>query len=172
MKNLKTFDIFNENNITNNDQSIIDDILSTNESVGSWFEKFINYGKKGLLTAAIVLSVAFSTQAKNQNKTTDVINHGIELLQSSEKKDVYSFFVGIAAESASISMKNGEIESSAGFIELSKHYQSLRDNKIPDKLSKNAIKCFESIKNITKKLDKNDFIHFIQEGKNLHTTTN
>jgi len=55
MKRLKNFENFN----------VID------ENIGTWWNKFIDYGKKGLLTAAILLSVAFSAQSQKQNKSID-----------------------------------------------------------------------------------------------------
>jgi len=51
------------------------------------------------------------------------------MMQSDEKNDVYSFFVGISTENCSLSMKNENIDAASGFKEISKYYENLRDNK-------------------------------------------
>ena len=172
MNRLKTFKSFNSVSdiiFTISEKHIIDDIFSSNENIGTWWDKFVDYGKKGLLTATILLSIAFSAQAQQQNKSLNVINQGTQMMQSNDKKDVYSFFVGISSENASLSMQRGDIDSAGGFKEITKYYENLRDNKLPEKLSQNAIKCLQVIKNLYNKLDKNDVSNFIQNGKIFHT---
>jgi len=165
MNRLKMFEDFNI--IT--EKYIIDDIFSSNENVSEWWNKFVNYGKKGLLIATILLSIAFSAQAQQQNKSIDVIKQGTQMMRYTEKNNVYSFFVGISSENVSLSMKKGDIDYAGGFKELSKYYENLRDNKTPEQLSQNAIKCLQLIKHLYDKLDKNDISNFIQHGQNLHT---
>ena len=169
----KFTDIVNENNIpklNREEEYIVNDILSLNESIGDWWNSFINYGKKGFLTAAVILTVAFSTQAQKYNKTDDVIKTGIEMSQdNSVKKDVYSFFVGLCSQNISESIQKGNIEAAGFFKELSKYYQQLRDNKTPPSLSDGAKKYISVLKNISNKLDKNDVAYFINYGKDLKT---
>jgi len=169
LKRFESFGVTDDIILSMTDKCIIDNIFSSNESISEWWSKFIDYGKKGLLTATILLSIAFSSQAQQQNKSMDVIKQGTQMMQSNDKNNVYSFFVGISTENSSLSMRNGDIESAAGFKEISKYYENLRDGKDAEKLSINAIKCIKKIKNLYNKLDKNDISNFIQNGKNLHT---
>ena len=164
---IKKFNELIYENLSNQEQKIINDILSTNENVGDWFSKFINYGKKGLLTAGIILSIAFSSVAQDANKTQDVIKQGIEMSDEQSKKDVYHFMIGLSNENASLSMKNGDIESAGAFKEISKHYQDLRDNKTPNRLSIDAKKQIKIMINMQKNLDENTILSFIQSGKQI-----
>ena len=166
---LNNFDQKNIRKIQLYENNIINDILSTNEGVGYWWNKFINYSKKGLLTASIILSVAFSAQAQNANKTQDVLKQGVELSTKNVKHDVYAFMVGVATENISISMKNGDVYSVGEFKKISKYYQDLRDNKETQKLSDDAKKRMLLLSNIYKKLDDNTIKHFIEIGENLKT---
>ena len=169
MKNIKTFDKFLKENYSNEEIMIINDILSTNEGLRDWFTKFLHYGKKGLLTASIILSIAFSAQAQNSNKTEDVIKQGTELATNDVKKDVYSFMVGIATESSSIAMKNGDVEAAGACKEISKHYQNLRNCESTTELSNNAKKYMQKLDNIRQKLDDNTIKYFIEVGKTIKT---
>lgn len=157
------------NKLSKKDIIIINDILSNNESLGDWWNKFINYGKRGLLTAAILLSVAFSSQAQQTGKSQDVIKQGTQMMKSNEKKDVYSFFVGISTENISLAMKQGDIDAAGAFKEISKHYQALRDDKTPEKISSDSSKYMKVIENVYKTLSENDIAHFIEEGKTIKT---
>jgi len=169
MVNIKTFECFIIDKINGKDV-IINDILSNNESINDWWNKFITYGKRGLLTASIVLSIAFSTQAQNNNKTNDVIKSGVELLKdNTEKNNVYSFFVGIATENSSLSMKNGDIDAAGAFKEISKYYQALRDGNKPSPLSSTALKYMKVIEKISNKISDTDITHFINFGKSIQT---
>lgn len=148
------------------EKNIIDDILSSNEGIGDWWDKFINYGKKGILTAAILLSVAFSAQAQQSGKSQEVIKTGIEMMKDNEQKiDVYSFFVGVASESMSTCMRNGDIDGAGAFKQIVQYYENLRDNKTPVRLENNIKKYLKNIENITKGLSQSEILHFIQSGK-------
>jgi len=90
----------NENvqNMSGEEQQILNDILSVNEGGGDWWNKFIEYGRKVLLTSAIVLSLAFSTQATNNNKSGEVITHGIEMVEPNYQKDILNFIISYTTE--------------------------------------------------------------------------
>jgi len=167
MKKIKSFENFIKKDLTKDEIDIINDILSTNEDFSDWFNKFIQYGKRGLLTATIILSIAFSGQAQNSNKTQDVIKQGIELSTDEVKKDVYCFMVGISTESSSMSIKKGDIDAAGAFKEISKHYQNLRDGKTTDGLSSNAKKYLGVLTSTQEKLDQNAMRHFIELGKTI-----
>ena len=163
-----TFNILNES-LSSNEQNIINDILSVNEGENDWWNKFINYGKKGLLTAGIVLSIAFSSAAQQDNKINDVINYGIENTLPIEKNDIINFIIGIATENLTLSMKNSDIDGAAAYKELITNFTNKRDNKSSQELSTSAKKHLSIIKNLIKHLDTDTINHFIDVGKNRKT---
>jgi len=152
----------------NNEQDIIDDILSLNEGISDIMDKLINYGKKGLLTASIVLAVAFSSIAQQQSKSNEIIRVGNELLQTNEKQMVYAFMVAIATESTTLSMENNKINDAGAFKEIALHYENLRDGKTTQPLSENAMSYLKNMVNIYKNLDKDTVDYFIKLGMNIH----
>lgn len=154
------------------DQAIIADILSVNEGIGDIVSKVVEYGKKGLLTAAIVLAVALSSQAQQQNKTNDIIGISHKYIDNNEQKLVYSFMVGISTELASQSMKNGgEMENSGSLIEISIYYEALRDGKQPRQLSELAASNAKTIMKRFQNADQTTINKYIEIGKNLHHNT-
>ncbi len=151
----------------NNEQAIIDDILSVNEGMGDMIEKLKDYGRKGLLTAAIILGIAFSSQAQQQGKTDEVIKTGTEIIDSTQQKLVYSALVGMATEATSLSMEKSEIDAAGAFKEIAIHFENLRDGKTPLPLSQNGINYLKILKNMHKQLNKQDIAHFIQLGNSI-----
>lgn len=164
---IKRFNEYVYEGISNEELRIINDILSTNEGFGDWFNKFVEYGKKGLLTAGIILTIAFSAQAENTNKTNDVIKQGIELASSDVKNDVYSFMIGISKENVSLSMKKGDIDSAGAFKEISKYYQDLKTGKKPLELTNHAKKYMKVISEMYENLDQEAINHFIRVGNKI-----
>jgi hypothetical protein len=152
-----------------NEQAIINDILSVNEGISDILGKLIKYGKRGLLTAAIVLAVAFSAQAQQQDKTDEIIKTGTELVDSTQQKLVYSFIVGLATRATSIAMKHGNIEEAGAYKEIAIYYENLRDGKTPSSLSMNARKYFRYLYSFGKTLldDENSKNYFINIGMNI-----
>jgi hypothetical protein len=169
VKNFKQFVNENVANIiVDDEQKIIYDILSLNEGVGGdILQKIKDYGKKGLLTATIILSVAFSSQAQQQNKTDNVIKIGVESVDTTQQKLIYAALIGMATESVELSMRKGNIYASAAFIEIAKYYENLRDGKIPLQLSLNGIKHLKVLSNMYTQLDKEKIEGFIQKGKTI-----
>lgn len=152
----------------NSEQAIIDDILSMNEGLNDIVGKLINYGKNGLLTATIVLAVAFSAQAQQQHKTNEIIKQGVMSVDSTQQKQIYAFMIGCATESASLSMQKGDIDAAGSFKEISKYYQALRDGIKPLPLSEQASKYLIVLENMYKNLDINTINHFITDGISIH----
>jgi len=70
--------------LSNQEQDIVDDILSVTEGVNDIINKLKNYAKKGLLTAAIISSVVGQLQAQNQDKIANQISTEL----SSELKNI------------------------------------------------------------------------------------
>ena len=161
------------NKLSPDEKDIVDDILSEvnnlqEANLDKLKEKITSYGKKGLLTLSILLSVANGLQA-NPDTTSTIIDSGIEMVDSTEQKALYSAVVGYAQKLLNISLKKGDIDLSGYLKEVKTHYESLRDNKSGKKLSKGA----ESVaKMILKKLSKsqniNDYINFGQNIKTLN----
>ena len=157
-------------NTQNSEQSIIDDILSVDEGVGDMLAKLIDYGRKGLLTAAIVIAVALSAQAQQQNKSTEVIKAGTEVLKNDQQKVIYAFMVGIAQESVSLSMKKRDVEAASAFKEIARYYEAKRDGFTPQELTPAASTYLKVLFNSYSDLSTNQFNHFVQLGMNLHMT--
>ena len=154
------------------EQAIIADILSVNEGMGDIVSKVVEYGKKGLLTAAIVLAVALSSQAQQQNKTNDIIGVSHKYIDNNEQQLVYSFMVGISSELASKFMKSGQdIENSGVLIEISIYYEALRDGKQPQQLSKLAASNALTLMKHFQNADKETINKYIEIGRNLHHNT-
>lgn len=150
---------FNENS-----KCIIEDIL--NEGFSDIFNKLKGYARKGLLTAAIVVSVALSSQAQQQDKI-EIIKTGSELLKNDEQQLLYSFMIGISSEYASKFMTNGDIDNSGALIEISKYYEDLRDGKQSLKLSKIANDRAKSLLQKFVNLNDDDIIKYMVKGKKI-----
>lgn len=156
---------------------IIKDILSTNEGVGSWWNKFVSYGKKGLLTSLMIILIAFSAQAQNDNKTDDVIKTGIEMAQTIEdKQDVYNFIIGAVMSASEDWLEQGKMDERVVANEIIKHYLDLRNGKTPKQLSKEASNLLKVVYSINKegKINKalaNDFIETGESITSYNTTT-
>jgi len=159
-------------NLGENDQSIIDDILSLDEDINNILNKLAEYGKKGLLTATIVLAVALSSQAQSQNQGMKVIHYSHKYIQGDQENLVYCFMIGITTELSSQFMKSGDIDNAGALIEISKYYENLRDGIKPPELSalatSNALTLMKHFQNA----DKETISKYIQIGKNLHSKIN
>lgn len=130
---------FNTQQPNDNEQDIINDILSVSEGVSDWWNKFVQYGKKGLLTAAIIIAVAFSAQAQQQSSPDGVLKAGIEMSQDTQiKQDVYNFMIGAVLRANEFNMKNKKMERFKAGTDLIKYYLDLREGRTPQKLSNEA----------------------------------
>ena len=158
-------------NVNKKEEEIIQDILSPTEGVSDWFNKFINYGKKGLLTAGIVLSIAFSSQAANDNKTEQVLNYGIEHLSQQEKMDIANFFIGFTSEMITQTMRNGDYETAKALKEISMYYDKLKKTGKRDStlLSDKAHQIINIVNKRIKdnKITLEDINYYISLGKNI-----
>jgi hypothetical protein len=170
MKKIKNIILeeYNKSILTNEEQKIVDDILSINENYGSIIDKIKKYGKKGLLTLGILLTVAGSVEAKG-GEGIDVLKTGVEYVDSDEKTKFYSFLVGVVTDQIEDAMKGGNIEHAAGLKELRNHYVKLRDKEQPRELSKLG-KVAEKV--VKEQLDnetfsRSTFNYYIKKGGSL-----
>lgn len=159
-------------NLEGNDQAIIDDILSLDEDINNILNKLAEYGKKGLLTATIVLAVALSSQAQSQNQGMKVIYYSHKYIQGDQENLVYCFMIGISSELSSQFMKSGDIDNAGALIEISKYYENLRDGIKPPELSSLATSNALTLMKHFQNADKETIGRYIQIGKNLHSKIN
>jgi hypothetical protein len=163
-------------NLNDNEQNIVNDILSTNEGVGDWWNKFIQYGRKGLLTTAIIFAIATSAQAQQQNKTTDVIKAGIELTQNQNteiNKDLHNFVIGVALNAGENYIRDGKMELFKLNSEVIKFHLDRRNGITSNRLSPQA-KEYEDILWTTAskmKISDNLYQRFIEDGRAITTFT-
>ena len=164
----------NENNVKpdNREQEIINDILSTNESVGDWWNKFVQYGKRGMLSLAIITMIASSAQAKEDNKTTDVIKTGIEYVNNVENQDkeFFNLVIGIAEAYRKKALNDKNIDIAGAFQEVRNHYTDKRDGKAPLSLYRGAQLAqktiFNHIEQLMKDNKESDIKYYINHGRN------
>jgi hypothetical protein len=132
------------------DQDIIDDILGEVNNLqeidlNKVKEKLKYYGKKGMLTLSILLAVANGLQA-NPGIAKDVIDTGIEMVDTNSKIDFYNTIIGYAQKVMNSEMgPGGDIELIGALKEVKLHYEALRDNKTPIPLSKTGQAALNSI---------------------------
>ena len=159
--------------IGHNEQEIINDILSTNEDANNWWNKFVQYGKKGLLTVGIVLAVALSSQAQTSHKTDDVIKVGARMLSPEEANDLYNYMIGAGLVMSNYFKKNVDTENVNACSEIIAHYMNLRNGETPDELSPKAnvlLKYFNDMYD-TDKNDPQKLQKLINMGRNLKKFT-
>jgi len=131
------------------DQDIIDDILSEVNNLqevdlNKLKEKIKSYGKKGMLTLSILLSVANSLQA-NPGIAKDVLDTGIEMVNPGQQTDFYSAVVGYTQKLLDTAVKKGDIDIVNNLKEVKLHYEALRDNKTPTPLSNKSKQTAQSV---------------------------
>ena len=108
-------------------------------------EKLKYYGRKGMLTLSILLAVANGLQA-NPGVAKDVIDTGIEMVDTNSKTDFYNAIIGYAQKVIDSEMgPGGNIELIGALKEVKLHYEALRDNKTPTPLSKTGQAALNSI---------------------------
>ncbi len=154
--------------LTNEEENIVNDILSLNEDVNGIINKLKKYGKKGLLTLGILLTIAGSVEGKSGDGI-DILKTGVEYVDDDEKTKFYSFLVGVVTDQISQAMKSGNIEHAGALKELRNYYVKLRDKQQPNQLS-NMGKVAEKV--IKKQLDSKTFSrkifdYYMEKGRNL-----
>ena len=142
-----------------NDQAIIDDILAVNEAGDNWWNKFIQYGKRGLLTTAIIITIAASAQAQQQNKGDDVLKAGMEMTQNKPEvsKDIHNLFIGMLLTIQKQQDKGRDmpnINERTAESEVIMHHMKARDGQTPRPLSPEANKVEDRL---LKMLDSGDY---------------
>ena len=169
----KTFKpVLNENvggGLSPEEQQILNDIVSVNESGGDWWSKFVEYGRKGMLTAAVVLALAFSTQAQSGGKTGDVIKTGIEMTQGNHETDLLNFLIGFSTQSISGGMENRNFDNNyySGLKSVREYAITRRDGGSAelDDLGKAALRA---IYKYTNNIDANGIQDFIDFGATIN----
>ena len=88
---LKLNESLNEEELTSKEQKIVDDILKelSESNVNTYLDKIKNYAKKGLLTIAMISSIASGLQAQGvpQNDIDNITQNSIELVQQKDIVD-------------------------------------------------------------------------------------
>jgi len=158
MKYLSNYNKYSE-------QRIIDDILNTNEGIGDIISKIKEYGKKGLLTTAILLSLAGSANAANNRD--EVIKVGLENIDNKDKVEFYNAVIGLSTRYESESMNKSDIDAAGAFKEISIYYTNLRDNKPTEELSDPAKKYLQVIFNSISKYDDSQRAELIKYGASV-----
>ena len=155
--------------LSKQEKAIVDDIVFNDNSleeinINQISDKLKKYGKKGLLTLAIVLSVARQAPAQN---TQDVIDQGMEYVSQDEKTDLYNAIMSVAMESIKEEDYNSEKELQT-LRDIVGYYSYLRDGtKAPFNLSPEAQKLVDIYKeNLAK--DSSSLQYHINNGKNMN----
>jgi hypothetical protein len=157
--------------LSSKEKDIVDDILGEVNKLqeidlDKVKEKLKYYGRKGLLTLSILLSVANSLQA-NPGVAKDVINTGIEMINPDQQTDFYSAVLGYTQELLNSAMEKGDIDMVDTLKEVKLHYETLRNNKTPKPLSNKAEKVAQII---LKSLSKTDNIaYYVNYGSSIKT---
>jgi hypothetical protein len=112
------------------EKDIVADILSMNEDVNSILNKLVAYGKKGLLTMAIVFAVAQGLQAQQK---ADVINTGLEYTKDANRTEFYAACVGYV--NGLNAKERTDLDRKKAIIEARVYFENLRDNKQAHQLS-------------------------------------
>ena len=156
--------------LSSNEQDIVDDILSEvynlqEVDLNKLKEKIKLYGRKGMLTLSILLSVANGLQA-NPGVVKDIVDVGIEMVDTKGKTDFYNSMIGYISEIKQQAFKSGgDINMIGSLKELQLHYQALRDNETPVPLSTPAKASQESILRNMSNLDMNTIQDYISMGQ-------
>lgn len=164
-------DLTNTNNNPKTEKEIIDDILSINESVGNILSKISDYGRKGLLTATIILSVAGAVASGIGNGVTleQIIKTGADSINNNQKIELYSAFVGLANKMTDTEFKQRDYDRAGAFKEIAMYYADLRDGKTPLGLSDNAKKYETDFFKVFNKFKNDDYAikQLIDSGKTI-----
>jgi len=140
-----------------------------NEGVKDIFNKVVNYGKKGILTAALLLSLAVSQEA--YGKSDDIIKIGIQHIYKLEQKNLNAALAAICARYYQICLNSDDEQSANNFKELMQYYLDLRDDVKTNKLNDKVLDCQRILLNSLDKFvdDKNktSIITLIDEGMNI-----
>lgn len=139
----------------------IEKLNINNEIEEGWGQ---NLAAGAMMGAASLLPMKANAQQQNLAANT---RPNTEINQNSQKQ-VYAFMVGVASESSSLAMQNGNIDGAGAFVEIAKHYEKLREGQSALPLSINAKKYLNTLNNMSKTLDKDSVNKFIQLGMNIH----
>lgn len=159
------------------EKDIINDILSINEGENNILNKLINYGKRGLLTASIIIAVAGSPEAKENKISDDVIKHGIEYVDDKEDKiELYNLIIGAALagnETVIDAFQSGGDINDERFdatSEVITYFDLKKQGKTPPELSNEAKKVLNVIYDMLNsgQITPQLMEKFINDGKNIN----
>ncbi len=144
----------------------IDDLLSANESVSEIIDKVKYYGKKGLLTTSLLLSLAGNLSAQNKD-VNSIMKVGLEYTDNITKAQLYNAVIGLSTKYTSLSMQKSDIESAGAFKEISIYYTKLRDNQKVNELSDLAKKHLKVIFSSLKKYNDKEMLKLVRLGSTI-----
>lgn len=162
MKYINSYNKHIESQITND--------LLINEGFSDILDKLKSYGKKGLLTTAILLSLLGSASAAN--KQDEIIKIALENFDRKDKIEFYNAIIGLSTRYESESMKNNNLDAASAFKEISVHYTQLRDNRSANELSKNAKEHLKVIFESIKKYNDSEKSELIAYGSSIKRQVN
>jgi hypothetical protein len=154
LRYIKTFESFSENEL--------------NEGFKDIINKVINYGKKGILTAVMLLSLAASSQVQAEGKSEDVITIGVKHIYKVENQNLNAALAAISERYAQICLNNDDEENYDNFILLRNYYLNLRDAYKNTQVPNKALSCQKILLNSLDKFingkDKSSIMTLIDEG--------
>ena len=160
--------------LSSKEQDIVDDILSEVNNLqevdlNKLKEKIKSYGRKGMLTLSILLSVAGSLQA-NPGVAKDIIDTGIELAEPGQQTDFYSAMIGYTQKLLDVAMEKGDIDTVGNLKEVKLHYESLRDNETPSPLSNKGKQTAQIVlKGLSQVSNTAQFTNYVNFGSGINT---
>lgn len=154
MKYIKTFESFSNEELNEGFRDIID--------------KIISYGKKGALTAVMLLSLAASPQVQAAGKSDDVITIGVKHIYKIENQNLNAALAAISERYAQICLNDGDEENYNNFVLLRNYYLNLRDGFKTNQLPSKVLECQKILLNSLDKFinnkDKTSIMTLIDEG--------
>ena len=160
--------------LSSKEQDIVDDILGEVNNLqevdlNKLKEKIKSYGRKGMLTLSILLSVAGSLQA-NPRVAKDIIDTGIELAEPGQQTDFYSAMIGYTQKLLDVAMEKGDIDTVGNLKEVKLHYESLRDNETPSPLSNKGKQTAQTVlKGLSQVSNTAQFSNYVNFGSGINT---
>lgn len=158
--------------LSKKEKEIVNDILkevnNLNEiNLNKVKEKLTSYGKKGLLTLSILLSIMNGLQA-NPSMAKNIMDVGVEMIDPTEQNILYSAVIGYTQELIDVAMEKGDTELAGVLKEVKLHYEALRDSKTPKTLSPKANKAAHTI--LKKISETDDITSYVEYGSGITTS--
>lgn len=153
MKHIKTFESFSNEELNEGFRDILD--------------KVVNYGKKGALTAAMLLSLAASPTVQAAGKSAEVITIGVKHIYKIENQNLNAALAAISERYAQLCLNDDDEENYNNFTTLRNYYLNLRDG-FKTQLSDKTLNCqkilLSSLDKFINSKDKTSIMTLIDEG--------